>query len=152
VAKEFEKENDVIVAKVDCSESSDLKTKYGITDLPANRFFSKGGDVNTPDVHTGGDSAAELVEYVYSNLNPSLKQLKALAGEIHSSPAETRKKIDQLVDSNKESKQSDLIVLFSKFAAKIEKDGAGFVPKVLESFRFQEKPWFTQERIDVYAV
>eukprot|EP00026_Physarum_polycephalum_P017917 Phypoly_transcript_19305.p1 GENE.Phypoly_transcript_19305~~Phypoly_transcript_19305.p1 ORF type:complete len:223 (-),score=49.96 Phypoly_transcript_19305:13-681(-) len=126
VGEEFADRTDVLVLKVDTSESPVLKEKFKLSTLPTLKFYHKGS--NTPDDYTGGLSAAEIIDYAHTNINPTLKDLKKHAAEFlsHADQAGVIVKAEELVKdlTSKSSEFAGYVVAYMK---RIKEKGVDYV-------------------------
>lgn len=63
VGAAFEKESNVVIAKVDADAHKDLGSRFGVTGFPTLKFFKKGAHTAPVD-YNGGRDASAIVEYV----------------------------------------------------------------------------------------
>ena len=62
VADAYVKENNVVIAKVDCTVEKDVASKYGVSGYPTLKFFKKGSTEATD--YSGGRTADDIVGFV----------------------------------------------------------------------------------------
>jgi len=62
VGDAFAKNNDVVIAKVDCDKNKELGNRFGIKGYPTLKFFPKGS--LTPEDYSGGREANDIIEFV----------------------------------------------------------------------------------------
>jgi len=80
VGEEYVDRNDVLVLKVDTSDSPTVKERFGLpSTLPFIKFYTKGS--TTPEDYAGSLSAPEVIDYVNGHINPTLSHLKKYASD-----------------------------------------------------------------------
>jgi len=62
VGEAFERENSVVIAKVDADAHKDLGGRFGVTGFPTLKWFPKGS--TTPENYEGGRSADDIVTFI----------------------------------------------------------------------------------------
>jgi len=114
------------VLKVDISESPAIKDKYKLTTFPTLKFYHKGS--NTPEDYAGGLSAAEIINYAHTNINPTLKDLKNHAAEFlaHVDQAGVITKAETLV-KDLTSKSSEFAGYIVSYMKRIKEKGADYI-------------------------
>lgn len=75
VGEAFIGNDEVLVVKVDTSFDEKLKERFGITELPAVRFFPKS---LTPLIYKGPFGAQEIIDFTRLQIVPQLQSLKGI--------------------------------------------------------------------------
>jgi len=70
----FEKEKDVLIAKVDADAHKDLGGRFGVSGFPTLKWFPKGS--TTPEDFTGGRDAEAMTTWINSKIGSSVRVMK----------------------------------------------------------------------------
>jgi len=75
LAKIFSGEKDVVIAKVDATESADLANRYDVSGYPTLKYFAA-GEAKVPEIYNGGREINDLLGFV----NERAGTFRALSG------------------------------------------------------------------------